>query len=251
MSDFEGKVALVTGAASGIGRESAKKLAGAGAHVAIMDWNPEGLADTAAQIKGANGSVVTFVGDVGDSYHVKRFIGEAIQRFGGLHFAHNNAGILGPPPTPFVDYPEEGFRKVLDINLFGVFHCLQAEIRYMLEHGGGAIVNTASVAGMNTTPHIAGYVASKHAVIGLTKVAALECASKGIRINAVCPGYVETNLVGTYFDEATANSIKTAHPINRICQPEEVADAVCWLLSNQSTYVVGAEIVVDGGYRLV
>lgn len=249
--EFEGKIALVTGAGSGIGRASATGLAAAGARVMIVDRDPAGLEATAASISAAGGEVASRVGDVSSAADVKRFVGETIALFGGLHLAHNNAGIMGPPAMPFVDYPEEGLRQVLNVNVFGIFHCLQAEIRHMLDHGGGAIVNTASVSGLNATPLISGYIASKHAVLGLTKAAAVEYAGHGIRINAVCPGYVLTNLVSSYFDEAASNAIKASHPINRICQPEEIADVVLWLLSDRASYVVGAEIVADGGYRLM
>lgn len=249
--EFDGKVALITGAGSGIGRASAVKLAAAGASVMIVDRDAAGLEATAALVSAAGGQVASFVGDVSSGADVKQFVRRAIDTFGGLHLAHNNAGIMGPPAMPFIDYPEDGLRQVMDVNLFGIFHCLQAEIRHMLDHGGGAIVNTASVSGLNATPLISGYIASKHAVLGLTKAAAVEYAGRGIRVNAVCPGYVLTNLVSSYFDEEVSDAIKASHPINRICQPEEIADVVLWLLSDRSSYVVGAEVVADGGYRLM
>ena len=251
MAELTGKIALVTGAASGIGRESARKLAVAGAQVMIVDRDPDGLEGTLEQIRSTGGEAAASVGDVSDAGDVTRFVAETVTRFGGLHLAHNNAGIIGPSETSLVDYPVESFRHVLNVNLFGIFHCLQAEIRHMLANGGGTIVNTASVSGMNATYNIAGYIASKHAVIGLTRAAALEYAALGIRINSVCPGYVATNMTGKYFDEAATAALTSAHPINRICQPEEVADAVVWLLSERSSYVLGAEIVIDGGYRLM
>lgn len=251
MAELTGKVALVTGAGSGIGRETSKKLATAGAQVMIVDRDPDGLAATLQQIQASGGDAATSVADVSDADDVARSVYETIERFGGLHLAHNNAGIMGPAETPLAEYPVESLRHVLEVNLFGIFHCLQAEIRHMLANGGGTIVNTASVSGMNATYNIAGYITSKHAVIGLTRAAALEYAGKGIRINSVCPGYVATNMTGQFFDEAAAAALTAAHPINRICQPEEVADAVAWLLSERSSYVLGAELVIDGGYRLM
>jgi NAD(P)-dependent dehydrogenase (short-subunit alcohol dehydrogenase family) len=249
MAEMQGKVAFVTGAASGIGRASAIALAGAGASVLIMDLDQAGLAETVSLIEGQGGSVAVSVGNVTRRADVDAAVKAAVDRFGGLHLAHNNAGIVGPGVT-FADYPEDEFRKVMDVNLMGVFNCMQAQIPHMLAAGGGAIVNTASVVGRTALPELCAYVTSKHAVVGLTKATALEYASRGIRINSISPGYVITNMTEKHFTEEGRAAFRAMHPIGRGSAPEEVAEAALWLLSDKASYLVGADIPVDGGYTV-
>jgi NAD(P)-dependent dehydrogenase (short-subunit alcohol dehydrogenase family) len=234
MAEMQGKVAFVTGAASGIGRASAIALAGAGASVLIMDLDEAGLAETVSLIEGQGGSVAVSVGNVTRRADVDAAVKAAVDRFGGLHLAHNNAGI----------------RKVMDVNLMGVFNCMQAQIPHMLAAGGGAIVNTASVVGRTALPELCAYVTSKHAVVGLTKATALEYASRGIRINSISPGYVITNMTEKHFTEEGRAAFRAMHPIGRGSAPEEVAEAALWLLSDKASYLVGADIPVDGGYTV-
>lgn len=249
MAELDGKVAFVTGAASGIGRASAVALAKAGASVLIMDLDEAGLSATAGLIEGQGGSVAVSVGNVAHRTDVDVAVNHAVDRFGGLNVAHNNAGIVGPG-VPFAEFPEDEFRKVQDVNLLGVFHCMQAQIPHMLAAGGGAIVNTASVVGRTALPELCAYVTSKHAVVGLTKTVALEYASRGIRVNSISPGYVVTNMTEKFFTQEHREAFMAMHPIGRGSAPEEVANLALWLLSDKASYLVGADIPVDGGYTL-
>lgn len=249
MSDMTDKVAFVTGAASGIGRASAIALAGAGASVMIMDLDEKGLLETAGLIERKGGSVAVSVGNVARRVDVDGAVKAAVERFGGLHVAHNNAGIVGAGAA-FVGYPEEEFRRVQDVNLMGVFNCMQAQLPHMLHGGGGAIVNTASVVGRTALPEICAYVTSKHAVIGLTKAVAIEYASRGIRVNSISPGYVITNMTETSFTQETRDAFIAMHPIGRGSSPEEVANLALWLLSDKASFLVGADVPIDGGYTV-
>jgi len=248
--DLEGKAAFVTGAGSGIGRASALCLARAGASVMIVDLDGSGLDETAAMIRKTGGAVHPAVVNVTDPQSVSAAVAECVATFGTLDVAHNNAGVTHDA-TPFADLPLAAAQRVMDVNFWGVFHCMQAQIRQMLAQGGGAIVNTASGAGIVATPQYATYCASKHAVIGLTKSTAAEYAAQGIRINSVCPGYVETPMTDPQrTDAATRAAIAAAHPIGRVAQPEEIAEAVLWLASARSSFAVGLNMLVDGGYSL-
>lgn len=249
MAEMEGKVAFVTGAASGIGRASAMVLARAGARVLIMDLDEVGLAQTVGLIEKQGGCVAVSVGNVSRRADVDVAVKAAVDRFGGLHVAHNNAGIVGPG-VPFAEYPEDAFRNVQDVNLMGVFHCMQAQIPHMLAAGGGAIVNTASVVGRTALPELCAYVTSKHAVVGLTKSVALEYASRGIRVNCLSPGYVVTNMTEKFFTQESRDAFMAMHPIGRGSAPEEVANLALWLLSDKASYIVGADVPVDGGYTI-
>jgi len=251
MGEFSGKVAFVTGAGSGIGRASAMKLASLGARVMIMDRDAAGLAETAALASDGKDMIASFVGDVCDAAAVNNAVAECVARFGALHFAHNNAGIVGDPSSPVADYSPEIFQQVLNVNVMGVFHCLQAELPRMVSSGGGSIVNTASVVGRVVMPDISAYVTSKHAVVGLTKAAAVENAAKGVRINCVSPGYVITNMTRDFFTEETLAGFVAMHPIGRGAQPEEIADAVMYLLSDRASFITGADLATDGGYTLM
>lgn len=248
--DLKGKAAFVTGAGSGIGRASALCLARAGASVMIVDLDRSGLDETAAMIRKAGGAAHPSVVNVTDPQSVSAAVAECVVTFGALDVAHNNAGVTHEA-SPFADLPLAAAQRVMDVNFWGVFHCMQAQIRQMLAQGGGAIVNTASGAGIVATPQYATYCASKHAVIGLTKSAAAEYAARGIRINSICPGYVETPMTDPQrSDEATRAAIAAAHPIGRVAQPEEIAEAVLWLASARSSFAVGLNMLVDGGYSL-
>lgn len=251
MSEFSGKVAFVTGAGSGIGRATAVKLASLGANVMIMDLDAPGLAETARLADNGGGRMATFVGDVCDAAAVEGAIAECVARFGALHLAHNNAGIVGGSAKPIADFSAETFQQVMNVNVMGVFHCLQAELPRMFAAGGGAIVNTASVVGRVVMPEICAYVTSKHAVVGLTKVAALENAAKGVRVNCVSPGYVVTNMTKAFFNEESLAAFVAMHPLGRGARPEEIADAVLYLLSDRASYITGADLATDGGYTLM
>lgn len=247
---MQGKVAIVTGAGSGIGRATAIAMLKAGAQVALADLHVETVEETARLAGADDKRAFTVALDVTDADAARSFVASVVRHFGRLDVAHNNAGI-SLPPTGFTEFPLSSIRQTIDVNLFGVIHCLQPEIEAMLERGSGAIVNTASAASVVAGPGISAYVASKHAVLGLTRAVALEYAARGIRVNAVSPGYIETPM--TAIDMSDANdrqALEAALPIGRIGRPEEIADAVLWLCSDQARYVVGANIVVDGGITI-
>jgi NAD(P)-dependent dehydrogenase (short-subunit alcohol dehydrogenase family) len=237
-----GKVALVTGAASGIGAAIARRLAAAGAWVALADRNYPQARQVAASITGTGGTARAYEVDVADPAAVAACVEAVVADAGRLDIACNNAGVSGVFADT-ADYPPAVWHRVLAVNLTGVFHCLQAELAQLLRQGtGGAIVNTASGAALRGVPGSAAYVAAKHGVAGLTTTAAVEYAAAGIRVNAVCPGLVDIPIVR--FDTAR---LLAAHPIRRAADPAEVAEAVCWLASDAASYVTGALLPVDGG----
>lgn len=246
--EFTGKVALVTGAGSGIGRATALAFAEAGARVVVNDRNTDGGDDTVAQIIAAGGEAVLLIADVSQAEDVDRLIAQTVETYGQLDFAFNNAGIEGPS-AEIRDGDEADWNRVIDINLKGTWLCMRAELRQMLAQGSGVIVNCSSVAGLVGFPTSAPYVASKHGVIGLTKTAALEVAGQGIRVNAVCPGVIDTAMVeraiGTG-DQALA-ATQAMEPMGRMGRPEEIASAVLWLCSTGAGFVTGEALVVDGG----
>jgi len=247
-TDLEGRVALVTGAGSGIGQASAAALARAGAAVVAADLDHDGARATADLITGAGGTAAAVRCDVTDEGDVSAAVAFAVEQFGGLHVAHNNAGI-GAPPALTVDVLEADFDRVLAVDLTGVFLCMKAEITWMLEHGGGVIVNTSSGAGLIAYPTAGPYVAAKHGVIGLTKTAALEYVRRNIRVNAVCPGTIETPFIGDLVggdDRARAALLRT-QPGGAFGTPDDVANAVVWLCSDAASFVTGAALTVDGG----
>ena len=245
-----GKIALVTGGGSGIGRASALAFAREGAQVIVADTDAAGGEETLAQIRQAGGDGLAIRADVTDAADVAALVERAVAAYGRLDCAHNNAGIEGPRAA-LHEYPEEAWDRVLAVNLTGVWRCMRREIRQMLAQGGGAIVNTASVAGLiGSSSGICAYNASKHGVVGLTKTAALEYARRGIRVNAVCPGLVETPMLGRLFggDAALAERFAATQPTGRYATPEEVAAAVVWLCSDAAAYVTGLAMPIDGGY---
>jgi len=246
---LEGKVALVTGAGSGIGRASALLYAREGANVVVADVMTEGGEETVHLIQEAGGQAIFFRADVSKAAEVEALVTKAADTYGQLDCAHNNAGILGDR-TPAADYSEEAWNKVISINLTGVWLCMKYEIRLMLEQNGGTIVNTASVLGMLGSALAPAYATSKHGVVGLTKSAALAYASMGIRVNAVCPGFVTTPLIDPLIggNSQVEASMNARHALGRMARPEEIAEAVIWLCSDAASFVTGHAMLVDGGF---
>lgn len=251
MTWFDGKAAIVTGAGLGIGRASALAFAGAGASVAIVDIDRERAAETVELIAGIGVGCIAIEADVSNARDAERIVEETFEAFGSLDFAHNNVGILGIQ-APLHEFPEEVFDRVTAITQKSTWLCMKYEIGRMLEQTGGSIVNTASVAGLAGLPGESAYVAAKHAVLGLTKTAALEYAAQGIRVNAVCPGVISTPMTEFFIDgdPAAENAAIARHPMGRLGKPEEIADAVLWLCSDAASFVTGHSLVVDGGHLL-
>jgi NAD(P)-dependent dehydrogenase (short-subunit alcohol dehydrogenase family) len=244
-----GKVALVTGASSGIGRASALAFGREGAKVVVADIVAEGGEETVSLIKKAGGEALFVRAEVSKAAEVAALINTAVATYGRLDCAHNNAGIEGAAATT-VECTEENWDRIIAINLKGVWLCMKYEIPQMLKQGGGAIVNTASGAGLVGVPRSGGYVASKHGVVGLTKTAALEYAKLGIRVNAVCPGPIDTPMlqrIGSRRPQIV-EKIAAAGPMRRLGKPEEIAEAVVWLCSEAASFVTGQAMPVDGGY---
>jgi len=251
MKGIDGGVALVSGASSGIGRATAKRFAEEGASVVAADIDVEGGEETVSQIE-ADGGAATFVEvDVTDEGDLATAVETTVDTYGGLDFAFNNAGIEGDQ-VGFSDQDDANWNRVLDINLSGVFYAMREEIPAMLESGGGAIVNTSSVAGILGFPNLSPYVASKHGVVGLTRSAAVEFSEEGLRVNAVLPGVIDTPMVARA-GEADSESMEqtiAAIPASRLGRPEEIASAVVWLCSEDASYVTGQPLPVDGGYSV-
>ena len=248
MKTLEGKIALVTGGSSGIGRAAALLFAREGAKVAIADVLEEGSEETVQMVKKSGGQAIFFKTDVSKSNEVEALIKKTVESYGRLDCAFNNAGI-GGGRAKTAKCTEEEWERVISINLKGVWLCMKYEIPQMLEQGGGAIVNTSSVAGVVGFQGTPAYVASKHGVVGLTKAAALEYATSGIRVNAVCPGVIHTPMIDRIVAARPdmAEVYRTMHPIGRLGEAEEIAEAAVWLCSEAASFVTGHCMVVDGG----
>ena len=249
MNGITDGVALVTGGSSGIGRAAAQRFGAEGAQVVVADLDTEGGEETVAQIEQAGGDAVFVEANVVETDDIAAMVEATVDTYGGLDFAFNNAGIEG---TDALSHEQsfDDWQRVIDINLKGVFAGMREQLPVMLEHGGGAIVNTASIAGLTGFPNLAPYVASKHGVIGLTKTAAKEFGREGVRVNTVCPGVIETPMVARSREEnpETTDGAIQMTPMGRLGKPEEIGDAVVWLCSTDASFVTGESLVVDGGF---
>ena len=248
---FSGKVALVTGGASGIGRACAQLFASEGASVVVSDVALEGGHETVRLIEEDGGEAFFVEADVSKAAQVEALVGGTVEAYGHLDYAFNNAGIEGRMATNTADYLEEDWDRVIAVNLKGVWLCMKHEIAHMLRQGGGSIVNNSSVEGLVGLQGTSAYAASKHGVVGLTKTAALEYAQSGIRANAVCPGLIRTPMVERYTGgdaETEAQWAAIFEPVGRMGSSEEVAEAVVWLCSEAASFVTGHAMAVDGGF---
>jgi NAD(P)-dependent dehydrogenase (short-subunit alcohol dehydrogenase family) len=246
---LDGKVTIVTGAASGIGRAAARVFHDAGALLVLADRDEAGLRATAEAVSAAGGEPVVVVADVADAADVQRMVAAAVDRHGRLDCAFNNAGVEASGEATG-DLPDAAWQRVIDVDLTGAFLCVKHEINAMLGSGGGSIVNTSSGLGVVGLANQVAYVAAKHGVLGLTRTAALEYATRGIRVNALCPGIVETPMGTRGFDANPGfqDVLGLIQPIGRVGLPAEVAAAALFLLSDAASFVVGTALPVDGGY---
>ena len=246
---FKDKVVLVTGGSSGIGRATSLAFAREGARVVIADREPTGAAETARMIEDLGGNATVFELDVTKAAEVTLLIDRVVQTYGRLDCAFNNAGI-GGEVAKTADYPEEEWDRIIDVNLKGVWLCMKYEIPAMEKQGGGAIVNTASIYGLAGAAGYIAYNAAKHGVVGITRTAALEYATAGIRINAVCPGYIRTPMTqpGIDANPELERKMVSQTPMARLGRPEEIAGAVVWLCSDAASFVTGHTMTPDGGY---
>ncbi len=246
MKTLQDKVAIITGAGSGIGRAAAKLYAREGAKVVVSDINAENGNNVVKEITSEGGDAFFIKADSSKPEDNKALVEGTLKKYGRLDIAVNNAGI-GGPLGPTGEYPIDGWQKVLDINLSGVFYGMRYQIPAMGKEGG-SIVNVASILGNAGTKFSPAYVAAKHGVVGLTKTAALEYADKKIRINSIGPGYIKTPLVMDSLDEATLNALVGLHPMGRLGESEEIAELILWLGSDKASFVTGSYYPVDGGY---
>ncbi|MGD8426413.1 MAG: SDR family oxidoreductase [Balneolaceae bacterium] len=246
---MEKRVALVTGASSGIGKQTALKFAQKGYRTVICDLNDDDLYEVEDEITNEGGEVLALTCDIAHADEVKGMIDKIIQEFGRLDVACNNAGIEGTTALT-ADYTIDEWDRVMNVNLRGQWLCMKYEIPQMIEHGG-SIINMSSILGQVAFEQAPGYVAAKHGLIGLTKAAALDYAKQNIRINAVCPGFIDTPMLdraGITTDPDTKKSIIALHPIGRLGKAEEIANAVVWLASDEASFITGHSLLVDGGY---
>lgn len=250
-ASFAGQSVIVTGGGSGIGAATALAFGEAGANVVVADIDRDGGNETASRITADTAGMATYVEvDVTDDEAVEDMVETAKTEYGGLDVAFNNAGVPGTF-NAVDEMPEDQWQSIIDVNLSGVWRCMRKEIPVMLEDGGGAIINTASILGQVGEAETPAYTAAKHGVVGLTKVAALERATDDIRVNAVCPGYIETQMLddaGVTTDETMRAEIEALHPMERLGTADEIADAVLWLASDKASFVTGEAMAIDGGY---
>jgi len=248
--EFKDKVALITGSGSGIGRQTALQFAQGGAKIVVSDINEAGGNETVDQIKNIGGEAIFVKCNVAVYEEVENLMNKAVEHFGQIDIAVNNAGI-GTPPVRTTEHSHKDWDNIMAVNATGVFYCLQLEIQQMLKQGGGAIVNTASIAGIRGLPSNLAYVASKHAVVGMTKTAAMEYARKNIRINALCPVFTVTNLFNPElmdsYSPGISSKLQDLIPMKRFANTSEMADVTLWLCSDKSSFVTGQAIAVDGG----
>jgi NAD(P)-dependent dehydrogenase (short-subunit alcohol dehydrogenase family) len=247
---LDGKVAMITGAARGIGRQTALLFAREGARIVVADVTADGVGETAALIGQAGGMATAVVADISKPSEVMAMVAATVKAFGRLDCAFNNAGVngaqVGAGGKLTAEWPEEAFDRIIQVNLKGTWLCMKAEIEQMLRQGSGSIVNTASLAGLTGFKTTAGYAASKHAIVGMTKTAAIEYAPK-IRINCVCPGWVDTDMVKETISRRGPELLSRV-PFGRVAHPNELAEMVCWLSSDRASYASGAAFTVDGAY---
>lgn len=245
--DFTDKTVLVTGGASGIGEAVALQLGREGANVAVADIDLAAAEAVAQKVVDAGGSAQATTVDVGDPEAVKAMVEWTVKTFGHLHGAVNNAGIGGPSALPEdIDIAE--YHKLMDVNLHSVFYGIKYQAPEIVKSGGGSIVNTSSILGLVGEVGVLPYVTSKHALVGMTKASALAYASQGVRVNSVHPGYINTPLLENNLEPEAIAGLTSLHPIGRLGEAEEVAEVVCFLLSDRSSFVTGSQYVVDGGY---
>jgi NAD(P)-dependent dehydrogenase (short-subunit alcohol dehydrogenase family) len=249
-ADFKDKTVIITGGGTGIGKATALAFARAGANVVIACVRPQVGEEAVDEIKRSGGEAAFVQCDVARPEQVEEMVDAAVRLYGGLDLAFNNAGIEGQTAAT-ADYPIEMWRKVIDVNLIGVWLCMKYEIEAMLRSGHGSIVNNSSILGTVGFANASAYVASKHGILGLTKTAAIEYAAQNIRVNAVCPGFIETPMLdraGITSNLQMREAIANLHPVHRLGKPEEVAAAVLWLCSDAASFVTGHAMLVDGGY---
>jgi NAD(P)-dependent dehydrogenase (short-subunit alcohol dehydrogenase family) len=248
---LEGKSALVTGGGSGIGRATCIAMAREGARVTVADLPGPGAGETVDFIRAAGGEAQPVIADVTRPDQIAAMVAAAVSAYGRLDCAHNNAGIaavhVGAGGLRVGDISQDSWDRMLAVNLTGVWLCMKHELAEMERQGGGAIVNTSSIAGLVGLPGSNAYVAAKHGVIGLTKAAAIDHAEAGIRVNAVCPGYTETSMIGEAMARRGDHILSTV-PMRRLGSPDDIAEAVVWLCSDRSAFITGTTVAVDGGY---
>jgi NAD(P)-dependent dehydrogenase (short-subunit alcohol dehydrogenase family) len=244
---LDGKVALVTGAASGIGQATGLAMARAGASVVLGDVNTEGVRQTAELIAAEGGRARYAQMDISILGQVQAAVALAVSEFGRIDCAANVAAIQGPVGQSMADIPADAFAKTLEVNVLGTWNCLKAEVDAMLQSGGGAIVNVASCAGIRGFAFLGAYTTSKHAIVGLTRAAALDYARKNIRVNAICPGFTLTAMIAESGARANIEAAAAANPSGRVAKPEEQANAIVYLCSDQASFITGQALAVDGG----
>ncbi len=251
---LDGKSALITGGGGGIGRATALAFAREGARLAVADFNQQAAQETVAQVNAAGGQAMTLTGDVTDSATVQAMVASVVATYGRLDCAFNNAGIAGfqvdAAGKRTHEWSDAAFERMIDVNLKGVWLCMKHELPQMIAQGGGVIVNTGSIAGLVGLRTSSAYVAAKHGVLGLTKTAAIEYAADNIRVNAVCPGYIQTNMTAEVM-QRRGTEIMANTPFGRMGTPGEIAEMVVWLSSDRASYVTGGCYNVDGGYMAV